>query len=253
MSPSRSDRDAAAWTDLTPVPPERDMPPDRRQVIREHLLSEFRASGAAALTPRMLRVSRWRPIRLSRRVVTVGGLAAAAVTAIIIVVITVFNPKATTGAPSQAACAAPYRNGSVPFPNGYETTVARAQSAVGFPIPLPHNAQANQQTLSQVWVSQGSRLVALIYGNGKVKILLQPWPVTPSPEKWFRYERGLMIKGSAMAGRVNGNPALIVQPDVGSCHSNPALVEFYRSGIDVDVSSSDYGTTMLLVIAQSMR
>ena len=146
----------------------------------------------------------------------------------------------------------------MPFPGGYRTTLARAHSAVDFPVPVPHSTAAGRRTLSGIWVSQDSQLVALVYGKGKIRILLERWPttanpITQDPEMWFRHQQHIMLRNSARLGRVNGEPALIVRPHVDSCHTNPALVQFYWRGLEIDVSSTGYGTTELLKIGQSIN
>lgn len=215
---------------------------------------------------------RWIVIgQLTRRVVTLPGAAAVALGGLVIAGCAsasvpgnhragpvAGSPVPVTARSAQGACLAPYRNGDVPFPGGYRTTLTRAQSAVGFPVPVPHNVLVPRRNLHGVWVSQDAPLVALVYGKRKITILSQRWPDTPNPvtqnpAKWFRYERSIMVKNSAATERVNGEPALIVRPHTGYCPSNPALVEFYRSGLEIDVSSPGSRTAALVKIAQSIR
>lgn len=234
--------DTEALAGLFPAPGEGDMPSGRQQIIREHLLSEFTRPGATT-TPTQ---------RIRQNKLLAGGLAAVGIAAVVVPVAVVLS-SGPSAPPAQPACAAPYLNGRAPFPDGYQTTIAHAQAAVGFPISLPHNTLADQATLSQVWVSNAARLVALEYSKGAIKILLQPWPVTSSPQKWFRHERSIMTANSATIGRVNNRPALIVVPDAGSCQPSPASVEFDRNGVEIDVISQTHGTTALTDIAQSIH
>jgi hypothetical protein len=197
-------------------------------------------------------------MRLSRPVLMAGVVATASAVTVATVLATVSASRSPVVHSSQGACAAPYENGSVPFPGGYRTTLIRAQSAVGFPVPAPHSAPAGRRALSGIWVSPDSRLVALVYGKEKLKILLQRWPttanpITHKPEEWFHHERDIMARNSAAIGRVNGQPALIVQRHAGPCGTSPALVEFYRRGLEIDVSSPSYGTTELLKVATSVH
>ena len=254
--PSRSD--AAALASMAPVPAERDMPPGLQQALLEYLANEVsEPASQGARSRRWLPGRSLRRMRLARPAVMAGMVATAAVAAVAIVLINVPTSRSPIARPTQGACAAPYGNGRVPFPDGYRTTLARAQSAAGFPIPVPHSSLTGR-TVPEIWVGQGSPLVALVYGREKLKILLERWPISKNqsmhkPEEWFRYQRGIMARNSATLGRVNGEPALIVRPHSDYCHSNPALVTFYRHGLEINVSSPDYGTTELLKIAQSIH
>ena len=59
-----------------------------------------------------------------------------------------------------------------------KTTVAGAQAAVGYPVPVPSTAAASRANLTQVWVSntryipRKDRQVALVFDKGKVDILM---------------------------------------------------------------------------------
>jgi hypothetical protein len=61
-----------------------------------------------------------------------------------------------------------------------------------------------------------------------------------------------MNAGSTSIGQVNGQPALVVEPDTDATGANPACVEFDLNGTDVSLYSSSYGTDTLLEIADSM-
>lgn len=223
---------------------------------------DFAAMLHARLDRLDVPVRPWLPVRQDlmrrlrrRRARAVAAASAVAVTAAVTVAVIAATSTAPSPRPAHAAagCLAPMP-GNEPFPGGHPTTIAGAQSAVRFPILVPHNALADRRTLSQVWVSQASRLVALVYGQRKITILMRPWPVAQSPGKWFRYERRVMINKYVTIGRVNGGPALIVlKPNIDYCHANPALVEFYWRGIDILVFSRSYGAAALLRIADSMR
>jgi hypothetical protein len=58
---------------------------------------------------------------------------------------------------------------------------------------------------------------------------------------------------TAEIGQVNGRPALVIWPGTDYSHSNPAVVNFWRNGVDVGIYSNTYGTHILLAIAESMH
>jgi len=70
-----------------------------------------------------------------------------------------------------------------------------------------------------------------------------------SPFKAFIAENN----ATAAMGQVNGQPALVIEPNTDAPRSNPAWVEFNRNGIDINVVSSSYGTDTLLAVADSMQ
>jgi len=249
---SSSADDRAALADLVPVPTEREMPASRRQAIREHLISEYRASRAGVVTSNPQTRRERRPQALRRP--TVAVISALAVTAAVTGIVILANGTATSPrSVATGGCVQP-ASGNDPFPGGHQTTITGAQSAVRFHIAVPHTALADQRTLSQVWVSSVSRLVALEYRHRKITILMMPWRVTQSPGKWFRYERRIMIKKYVRVGHVNGTPALVViKPDIDACRANPALVEFFRRGLDITVRSWSYGPAALIKIADSIH
>jgi hypothetical protein len=247
--PPRAD-DRAAVADLVPVPADRDLPANRQQAIRAHLMSEYPGSRGGAVTGSRTWRERWmRGPRLPRVVVAAALAVTAAVTGI---VLAATGTAPSPSSPSSGGCVLPL-TGNDPIHGGHQTTIGGAQSAAGFPIAVPHTALADRRTLSQVWVSPRSSLVALLYRQRKIKILIMPWPVTQSPARWFRYERRIMIKKYVTIGRVNGTPALIVlKPNIDACHANPASVEFSWHGLDISVYSRSYGAATLLKIADSM-
>ena len=247
--PPRAD-DCAAVADLVPVPADRDMPANRQQAIRAHLIGEYRASPSSDITgPR----TRERRIPAPRRPWVALGAALAATAAVTGIVLAATGTAPSPSQPSRGGCVLPM-TGNDPIFGGHQTTIAGAQSAAGFAIAVPHAALADRETLSQVWVNPASRLVALLYRHRKIKILIMPWPVTQSPARWFRYERRIMIKKYVTIGRVNGTPALIVlKPNIDACHANPASVEFSWHGLDVTVYSRSYAAAALLKIADSMH
>ncbi len=247
MSASQT-RPPEGTADLVPVPPERGLPSASYHAIREHLISEFRSSSPDGRDHRA-RVPRL--IRARRGLIIAGLLGTTAVAAITASVV------ATNSAPqpirARAACVAPFRNGDVPFPGARRLALGQAQSVARFSLPVPHTSIAGAATLSQVWVNQGHTLVAFIYGHRKVTIELSPWTVTQRPSRWFRHELQIMSKKSAIIGQIHGGPALIVQPKTDYCHANPALVEFYWRGTDINITSTTQDTAALIRIADSMH
>jgi hypothetical protein len=138
-----------------------------------------------------------------------------------------------------------------PLVNGQATTVANAQAAAGFPVPLPNTAVASQGNLTQAWMDSTQQQVALVFDGGKLTIMM--WPATyQNPTSEFQT---FIAENNATAaiGQVNGQPALVIQPNTDAPRSNPAWVEFDRNGIDINVVSSSYGTDTLLTVANSMQ
>lgn len=128
-------------------------------------------------------------------------------------------------------------------------TVAAAQSAAGYMIPMPTSASAGRRTLTKVWESR-NREVALVFAGGKVTLLIRP-AAYADPAAWFRkivHES----PGSAAVGRVKGQPAVVIQPNTDPYGPNPAWVEFYQNGLDFNVISTIYDTRTLLSIAESV-
>jgi len=143
-------------------------------------------------------------------------------------------------------------NWAQPLPGAVQTTAAGAQAAVGFPVPLPHDPIASRGDLDHAWLVAG-QVIDLVFDGGQVTIIMQRATYT-DPAKWFRIDFAeIKIPGSAVLGQVNGQPAIIVRPRMDHDKSNPALVEFYRDGIDINVISTSLRTATLLRIADSMH
>jgi hypothetical protein len=148
--------------------------------------------------------------------------------------------------------------GSLPLPdlvhplvNGQKATVADAQAAVGFPVPLPNATAASQGSLTQAWKNSEQQQVALVFDGGKLTIMM--WPATyQDPASEFQ---AFIAENNATAtmGQVNGQPALVIEPNTDAPHSNPAWVEFNRNGIDINIASPSYGTDTLLAVANTMQ
>lgn len=141
-----------------------------------------------------------------------------------------------------------------------KTTVAGAQAAVGYPVPVPSTAAASPANLTQAWVSSSTlprkdREVALLFDKGKVEILMHR-ATYQSDLRYFRTFIAEKDKNRVTAeiGQVNGRPALVIWPGTDAyTHSNPAVVIFNRNGVHVGIYSNTYGTDTLLAIAEGMR
>jgi hypothetical protein len=140
--------------------------------------------------------------------------------------------------------------GADPLPGGRRATVAGAQSAAGFPVLVPHDLALSPAHATHVWVS--NQAVAFSYARGKITITMTP-AAYADPLTWFHTFIAENHYVAAAIGQVNGQPALVITPDTDSCGGNPAWVEFDHGGVDIDLSSHDYGTTTLLAVADSMR
>jgi hypothetical protein len=142
-----------------------------------------------------------------------------------------------------------------------KTTVAGAQAKAGYPVPVPSTAAASRANLIQAWVSntryipRKERQVALVFDKGKVEILMH----RATYQSALRYFHAFVAEKdknggvTAAIGQVNGRPALVIWPGTNTRHSNPAVVNFWRNGVDIGIYSNTYGTDTLLVIAESMH
>jgi len=94
--------------------------------------------------------------------------------------------------------------------------------------------------------------VALVFAAGKVTLLIRPATYT-DVTAWFNMIVAEVPPGTAAVGQVNGEPAVVIQPNTDPYGPNPAWVEFYRNGLDINVISTSYGTDTLLSIADSVQ
>jgi hypothetical protein len=143
----------------------------------------------------------------------------------------------------------PMRQGAGPLIGGRRTTVAGAQSAAGFPVLVPYDPAVSPARDTQTWVS--NQAVAFSYARSKINITMT-LASYPDPLTWFHTFIAENHVAAAI-GQVNSEPALVITPDTDECGGNPAWVEFDHNGVDIDLSSHDYGTTTLLAVADSMR
>jgi hypothetical protein len=141
-------------------------------------------------------------------------------------------------------------NWARPLINGQVTTISGAASEAGYSIPIPTATAASQSNLTRVWESP-NKDVALVFDGGKVTVLIRP-AVYTDPASWFNTIVA-ESPGKAAIGQVNGKPAVVIQPNSDPYGANPAWIEFYRNGLDVNVISASYGTGTLLSIADSIQ
>src|SRR2546423_13739015 len=91
---------------LLPVPGERDLPAGRKQILKEHLMTELRQPST-----RRTRKSRTRTIRLGarhpRRLAAAAGLAAAAITATAVAVAVVMTAGTAPPGPGAGPAGTP--------------------------------------------------------------------------------------------------------------------------------------------------
>ena len=203
------------------------------------------------------------PRRRRRRLIAIPAVAALAVTALLVTSLGV-----VTFSPGPAGHTGGRRNPVASWGNRYplgppglgaeRTTVAGAQAAVGYPVPVPSTAAASRASLTQVWVaSHNGRQVALVFDNGKVDILMHRATYQSALHYFHAFIAEKSENGGVTAaiGQVNGRPALVIWPGTNYSHSNSAVVNFWRNGILISIYSNTkaYGTHTLLAIAESMH
>lgn len=165
---------------------------------------------------------------------------------VISIVMTRSSPASTGQAPGE-----PPTNWAQPLIHGEKTTVAGAQAAVGFTVAVPNDPAASRGDLTQTWVEAQPREVALVFDRGKVDIMMGP-AIYRDPASFFKKFSAEMDAKTAIM-QVNGHPALVITPHTDPNNPNPAWVEFDRNGIDINIASTAYGTSVLLRIADSMH
>jgi len=144
-------------------------------------------------------------------------------------------------------------NWIMPLPAAHRTTLDRARAAVGFAIPMPSSASQRKvkMTLSQVWENP-AREVALVFNGGSFTIEVGPATYQNPSRTYQQMVREIQV-GHVAVGRVNGQPAFVSWPRTDATKSNPAVVEFYLHGLDIDVISIKLAPDALLAIADSIR
>ena len=183
--------------------------------------------------------------------------------------VTALSAAASSGTPTAAAARTVRRavageppvNWKMPLIGAHRTTLTRAAAAAGFAVPMPNvvspirtssgPAGKISLTLSQVWETP-AREIALVFDGGKVTMLVGPASYKNAGQA-FRTELAAVKVGRAAIGRVNGKPAFLAWPRTDYTKSNPALVEFYRNGLDINVLSTRIGTRTLRAIAGTVQ
>jgi hypothetical protein len=202
------------------------------------------------------------PRRRRRLLIAIPAVAALAVTALLVTSLGVFGPagpaRHTGGVRNLAGgWGNRYPLGPPGLTGAEKTTVAGAQAVVGYPVPVPSDPAASRASLTQVWMApHNGRQAALVFDNGKVEILMHPATYQSDLRYFHAFIAEKNQNGGVTAGigQVNGRPALVITPDTNAyTHSNPAVVEFNRNGVDVGIYSHAYGTHALLAIASSMQ
>ena len=154
----------------------------------------------------------------------------------------------------QASSGSVVSRGSDPLGVGRRMSVSDARAAVGFAVLMPRPSGAVARVhVTQAWVNSISRQVALVLDHGKITVMM--WPVQAFHKNAVKYFREFIAQNHASIyiGRVNGSPVLVIRPHTDINRTNPAWVEFYRNGIDINIYSASYGSRALLQIAGSMR
>lgn len=141
-----------------------------------------------------------------------------------------------------------------PLVAGHTTSVAAASRTVGFSLLTPRSTAAIKNVnLTRTWVNPRLRQAAIILDGGKVTVMM--WRVPADRKNAIAYFDGIVKDhlGKDRIGRVDGAPALIIKQRTDVKHSNPAWIEFYKNGIDVNVYSASYKTAALVSLADTLR
>ena len=189
---------------------------------------------------RSMNARRLAPIELSKR-----GPALRAVLMVIFVVCTLITGCATRAHPARIhpAATAHHRafgylgtNWEQPLPGGVATTVAGASSQADFAVPVPSDPPvASQANLTQVWVDGPAQQVALVFDQGNVDIEMWPWP-TFYPDPTTRFQQLVnSLSATSSVEQLNGQPALVIEPNTDYIKANRAWVEFDLNGIDINM------------------
>jgi hypothetical protein len=107
--------------------------------------------------------------------------------------------------------------------------------------------------IAQTWVNARDRQVAFILARGKVTIMM--WPVPDDRKDVIAYFTNIINDHLSKdhIGRVGSLPVLIVEQHSDVKHTNPAWIEFYKNGIDINIYSTSYPSTALLGLADALR
>jgi hypothetical protein len=89
------------------------------------------------------------------------------------------------------------------LPEGVETTLDAARSAVSFSLQTQDDSLANPSNLSQVWLDSNQDMVALIYGEEAIHVLEFPAPYS-DPKGTYEQKVQEGVKVESGVGRVRG-------------------------------------------------
>jgi len=122
---------------------------------------------------------------------------------------------------------------------------------VSYAILVPNVEKANESNLSSVWLDKQGDATALVFGKGEIAILMAPWKDVDSPEAVFEQDVATM-HAKTRVETINGDDALVIEPDTDIDASDPAWIELAHDGVDINIESSAYGTDVLLDVARSL-
>jgi hypothetical protein len=93
----------------------------------------------------------------------------------------------------------------------------------------------------------------MVFDDGKVTVMM--WPIPADRKNAIAYYKGIINDhlGNDHIGTVDGVPALIIKQHTDKKHENPAWIEFYKHGVDVNVYSAHYKTAALVRLADTLR
>jgi hypothetical protein len=167
------------------------------------------------------------------------------------------TPASATSAGHSRTAAAQASSGGIqlrdPIVVGREVPAATAAAEVGFRMPMPQaSAMVPAVKVTQAWVDPVRHRVALILDGGRVTIMM--WPVQSGQSGALSRFRLFEKTNHAdiRIGSIHGQPALIIKQRTDEARTNPAWIEFYRNGIDINVFSHSYGSAALLQLAQHL-
>jgi hypothetical protein len=134
-----------------------------------------------------------------------------------------------------------------PLPRGHRVSLEAAGTALGAPMPLPHDRLANRSLMGPITLATGGHVhgrrdtvVAISYPASHLAVEYEtPVPYADPAANYRGYvadnrEAGLP-RHSAYVGSVAGRPALVIHLRVDSTRTNPASVEFVSGGISIVV------------------
>jgi hypothetical protein len=167
-----------------------------------------------------------------------------------IVVITVWSWPSGSGRQAVPGPTVPFARAlEGPLDDGVPTTLAQARLAVPFPVSLPSHPLANSGNLEEVFISPQHH-VALVFSSNVLIILQEPDFDNGATEL-----ADLVSSGSVKNGRIDevqGQPALVIEPDSDAARRNPGSLQFVRNGVSRTLYGEHLTGTRLKQIAETM-